>query len=153
MGNKTRIVVLRKRELIYTGIFAALAITLVVLLFLMFRPQSDGSSDTGARPIASSKYKPGVYTTPVSMGGHTVDVEVTVDADQINGVRLVNLDEAGLTMYPLVEPAMEHIASQICETQSLEGLTCPEGSQYTSQVLVNAVSEALEKAEGTVEAQ
>ena len=52
-----------------------------------------------------------------------------------------------------MEPAMEHIASQICETQSLEGLTCPEGSQYTSQVLVNAVSEALEKAEGTVEAQ
>ena len=38
--SKPKIVVLRMRELIYTAIFAVLVITLLILLFLMFRPKT-----------------------------------------------------------------------------------------------------------------
>ncbi|MDO5424383.1 MAG: hypothetical protein Q4F41_11705 [Eubacteriales bacterium] len=152
MAKKTRIVVLKKRELIYTGIFAALAIALIVLLVFMFLPREEASSRKQT-PITSTRYVPGVYTTPVTLGDQAVDVEVTVDADHINGIRLVNLSETVTTMFPLMEPAMESLAAQICESQSLDGITCDSGSQYTSQVLLKAVQEALAKAEGTVSTQ
>ena len=38
------------------------------------------------------------------------------------------------------------IADQVCETQSLEGITWPEENQYTSQLLLEAISAALQKA-------
>lgn len=49
-------------------------------------------------------------------------------------------------MYPLAAPSMEHLASQICEKQSLEDLTCDSSSQYTSQVLLDAIQRSLSKA-------
>lgn len=67
---------LKKRELIYTGIFAALAIVLIVLLAFMFLPGKKQSSRRQT-PITSTRYTPGVYTTPVSLGDQAVDVEVT----------------------------------------------------------------------------
>ena len=38
MGSKTKIVVLHMKEIIYTTIFAALGILLILLLLFMFRP-------------------------------------------------------------------------------------------------------------------
>ena len=38
MGSKTKIVVLHMKEIIYTAIFAVLAIILILLLVFMFRP-------------------------------------------------------------------------------------------------------------------
>lgn len=38
MGSKTKIVVLHMKEIIYTAVFAALAILLIVLLVVMFKP-------------------------------------------------------------------------------------------------------------------
>ena len=52
-------------------------------------------------------------------------------------------------MYPLVQPAIESIATQICETQSLENITHSEENPYTSQVILNAIEDALKKAEVT----
>ena len=49
-------------------------------------------------------------------------------------------------MYPLMQPALDNLAEQICETQSLEGLDYSEDTQYTSQVILGAVERALEKA-------
>ena len=47
MSAKTKIVVLHMKELIYTGIFAALGILFIVLLVIMFLPNkenTDGST-------------------------------------------------------------------------------------------------------------
>ena len=41
MSSKTKIVVLRMKEIIYTAIFVGLAILLVTLCFIMFRPKKD----------------------------------------------------------------------------------------------------------------
>ena len=50
-------------------------------------------------------------------------------------------------MYPLMEPALDALSAQICETQSLENLSYSEDSQYTSLMLVSAIKTALAKAE------
>ncbi|HJA94469.1 MAG TPA: hypothetical protein H9717_15375 [Candidatus Eisenbergiella merdipullorum] len=146
MSSKTRIVVLHLKELIYTGIFAVLGILFLLLLIIMFLP---GKSQTPENGEESDRFVPGKYTTSVILGNSSVDVEVVVDSNNINSIRLVNLDEAVTTMYPLMEPALNDLAAQICEKQSLENISYSEDNKYTSQVLLEAISSALEKAEKT----
>ena len=51
MSSKTKIVVLRMKEIIYTGIFVGLAILLVTLCLIMCRPcLLDTSRSTANRP-------------------------------------------------------------------------------------------------------
>ena len=50
------------------------------------------------------------------------------------------------TMFPLIQPAIEDIAEQIYETQSLEDVTLSSDTPYTSQVILDAITEAIEKA-------
>ena len=105
-------------------------------------------SDQAFAAVSSSMgFTPGVYTVPVFLNDATVDVEVTVDSNHINAVRLVNLSETVETMYPLMTPALENITSQILQRQTLEGITCPQENRYTSQVLLNAISDALDIAQ------
>ena len=75
-----------------------------------------------------------------------VNVEVAVDANQINGVSLVPLSESVTTMYPLVEPALASLSEQIVANQSLKNLEYAPQTQYTSQALLHAIELALEKA-------
>lgn len=69
-----------------------------------------------------------------------------MDDSCITSIRLINLSEAVTTMYPLMEPCLESISDQVLENQSLEGITWPEENQYTSQLLLEAISAALQKA-------
>ena len=43
MSSKTKIVVLRMKEIIYTAIFIGLGILLILLLLVMFRPKKESS--------------------------------------------------------------------------------------------------------------
>lgn len=140
MGSKTKIVVLHMKEIIYTAIFAVLAIILILLLVFMFRP--------GAKKDAGNteKFTPGVYTSTVSLNNTALEVEVTVDESHINSIRFANLDEMVTTMFPLIQPTMEEIAQQICEKQSLNDVQYSEQTPYTSQVIINAIDDALKKA-------
>ena len=70
-----------------------------------------------------------------------------VDENRIQSVSMVNLDETVETMYPLMEPALENIADQVVEKQTTEGITYNADYQYTSVVLLNAIENALAKAE------
>lgn len=141
MSSKTKIVVLRMKELIYTGIFVFLGILLILLLIYMFAPKKPAAQSEGAE-----LYSPGVYTSSIVLNGSAVDVAVTVDKSSIASIELVNLSETVETMYPLMAPALEHLEKQICETQSLDNITYPEENQYTSLVILDAISRALEKA-------
>ncbi len=94
------------------------------------------------------KYQAGVYTSSILFNDNVLDVEVAVDEKKIKSISLVNLDESTATMYPLVEPAfMESLSEQIYKKQSLENITYSEENQYTSMVLINAIEDALDKAE------
>ena len=151
MSSRTKIVVLRMKEIIYTAIFAGLAILLIILFLFMFRAgkakqPAEGQEAANPGQELQTSYIPGVYSASVSLGSQTVNVEVSVDSSQITSIALVSLDESVAAMYPLVQPSLEHLAGQIIERQSLEGITYESGSRYTSQVLLNAIETALSKA-------
>lgn len=142
MSAKTKIVVLHMKELIYTLIFAGLGILLIILLLFMFLPrEKDGES------VPTMGYVAGVYTSSIMCGDSTVDVQVIVDENQIQSISMINLDETVATMYPLMQPALENISEQVIEKQSTEGITYSSDNQYTSIVLLNAIENALSKAE------
>lgn len=143
MSSRTKIVVLHMKEIIYTAVFATLAILLIILLLFMFLPKN--------KEIRSDeeKYMPGVYTSTVTLNNTALEVEVTVDESHINSIRFSNLDETVATMFPLIQPAIEDIAEQVYKQQSLENIQYSEDNPYTSQVIINAIEEALKKAETT----
>lgn len=143
MSSKTKIVVLHMKEIIYTTVFVVLGILLLILLAVMFFPKG------GKRTSGDPQYVPGVYTSTVTINNTNLELEVAVDSTHINAIRFSNLDESVTTMYPLIQPAIESIADQVCQKQSTEDIVYSEDSPYTSQVIVNAITEALEKAEVT----
>ncbi len=123
MSAKTKIVVLHMKELIYTGIFAALGILFIVLLIMMFLPGKKENNAPDQEPPAtetSSLYIPGIYTTELVLGNQSIDVEVIVDKASITSIRLVNLNDAVTTMYPLLQPTFDSICEQILKQQSLD---------------------------------
>lgn len=192
MSANTKIVVLRRKELLYTGIFAALGVLFVILLLMLLLPgkDTDVSSGTQAFPDGTAAvempdnvadlgrssqfsaaedastggvadavldsasgpvgtgntYIPGIYTTELILGSETVNVEVIVNDHAITSLSLADPDETLTTMYPLLEPTMDSLSEQICETQDLSQVTYSAETRYTSLVLLEAVKASLEKA-------
>ena len=141
MGSKTKIIVLHMKEIIYTAIFLALGLLLIILLAVMFRPDSSARNTD-----MDKKYTPGTYTSPLTFNNTNLEVEVSVDESRINSIRFSNRDESITTMFPLIQPAIEDIAEQIYETQSLDNVSLSDETPYTSQVILDASREAVEKA-------
>ena len=117
---------------------------MILLLLFMFRP---GRGD--AKSADREKYTPGIYTSTMTLNNTNLEVEVTVDESRINSIRFSNLDESVTTMFPLIQPTIEDIAEQVYDSQSLDNIQLSEDSPYTSQIIVNAIDEALKKAETT----
>lgn len=140
MSSKTKIVVLHMKEIIYTVIFAVLAIVLILLLIFMFLPGQKNE------PLAETQYIPGVYTSTVTLNNTALEVEVTVDETHINSIRFSNIDETVTTMYPLIQPAIEDIAEQIYKKQTLEDIEYSSENPYTDQIIIGAIDDALKKA-------
>jgi hypothetical protein len=92
-------------------------------------------------------YIPGIYTTELMLGGQAVDVEVIVDSEGITSVQFINLSESVATMYPLLQPTLDSISSQLCDGQPLDTVTYTAESKYTSLVLLEAIKQSLSKAQ------
>jgi uncharacterized protein with FMN-binding domain len=129
------------KELVYTGVFLVLGVILVLLLVTMF-----GGSKKEPSAVESSAYVAGVYTSTIDFQNHSIGVQVTVDQEQIKDIALVNLQEDVAVMYPLMEPTIENLRQQILDQQSLDDISYETENQYTSAVLLNAISQALAKA-------
>lgn len=165
MNSSPKILVFKLRSLIYTLLLLFFGILLIVCLVLMFSPkakkdgqvlpdtaQSTTGADTGftknnSTAVQNSRYVPGVYTSSVSLGDSAADVEVTLNADRIQSIRLVNLSEATAAAFPLVSPAFEHISAQVLTQQSTDGITALTENRYTSQLLLSVISGILQRAE------
>lgn len=141
MSSKTKIVVLKMKEIIYTAIFIGFAILFITLLMIMFRPRHEETAVS-----SSAAFVPGVYTASLTVGNRNVNVEVAVDAERINSISFVSLDESVTTMYPLMQPVMNDLAAQILSSQSLEDLSYSMETRYTSQAVLGAIRTAVEKA-------
>mgnify|MGYP006979304537 CR=1 FL=1 len=147
MSANTKIVVLRRKELLYTGIFAALGVLFVILLLMLLLPGK--AADTSGAPDSPDSTAETVmpdYTTELILGSETVNVEVIVNDHAITSLCLADPDETLTTMYPLLEPTMDSLSEQICETQDLSQVTYSAETRYTSLVLLEAVKASLEKA-------
>ena len=144
MSSKTKIIVLRMKEIIYTAIFVCLALLLIALFFIMFR--RDKADSPPESSTAEAAYIPGVYSCAITLASEQINVEVSVDAHQITSIALRPLSDSVAAMYPLMEPAMQDLAAQILKSQSLESVTYPTQQKYTSAVLLRAIQTALDKA-------
>jgi hypothetical protein len=141
---KTKIVVIQLKEIIYTVIFAALGILLILLLIFMFsgKDKEDVASET-------KLYKAGVWTSSIPLSDAVINLEVVLDENHINSVRIVNLDETITTMFPLVAPALEELSAQLQDDVPIDQLTLRDDSRYTQTLLIDAIKVALDKAKVT----
>ena len=145
MSAKTKILVLKLKEIIFTITFVVLGIILILLLVLIITGRSRKNSAEKAR----STFSPGVYTTSIILSSNPVDLEVVVDHEQIKSISMLNMSDAVTTMYPLITSSLESVASQVISNNSTENVTYSQDNKYTSIVLVKAISQALEKAQNT----
>ena len=142
MSTKTKILVFKMKEIIYTIVFAVLAILLIIFLVLIIKGHSKKSSESAKK----STFSPGIYETSIVLSSNPVNIEVVVDHEQIKSISMVNVSEAVTTMYPLISSSLTEIASQIVQNNSTENLVFNDENKYTSIILVNAINTALSKA-------
>ena len=147
MSSKTKIVVLRLKEVVYTGIFVLLGIIVVILLVTVFFPSKETESTNVSANVSNNiAYIPGTYSTSLILNDMAANIEIIVDESHISSVRFVELDEALKTQYPLLEPALADISDQIIETQSLKNIVYSDDMRYTATLLIGAIETALEEA-------
>lgn len=146
MSSKTKIVVLHRKEVALAAVFLAAALGILLLLFAIYGPWKKSGADRDAALAQDAAYIPGVYTSSIELNSNTFDVQVTVDQNKITDISLVNLSESTTAMYPLMEPALEDLASQIYSSQSFDNITYSDDNKYTSMLLLNAIETAAEKA-------
>ena len=142
---KTRIIVLKLKKLLRVAIPVTLILALFILLLLLFvSPDNDETGNEITPTVAT--YRAGVYNSVISLNDSHLNLEVIVDTDHINSVRLVNLDEATSAMYPLMEPAVADLSAQLAAGTSLDEITLSESSKYTPTLLLEGIRSTLEKA-------
>ena len=122
----------------------------ILLLLIIFAATYFFSGDEPKPAVEETgMYTPGVYNTSVALGGAAIDVSVAVDSNNINSISLENMTDSVETMYPLVEPAMNELVSQIVKNQSTDNSSYANTSQYTSKVLLDAIDNTLSKAKNS----
>lgn len=145
MSSHTKIVVLRSKELLYTILLLVIILLIAIVLFSIFVPGAE-SSETQPAAETQTTYVPGVYTSTLQLGSANLEMQVVVDADHINAISLTNLDESVTTMYPLMKPTLTELANKVLAAQSVENISYSTESKYTSLMLLNSMSQALDKA-------
>ncbi|MFV0342787.1 MAG: hypothetical protein ACK5JH_07810 [Anaerocolumna sp.] len=140
--SKTKIVVVHLKEIIYTALFAGLGILLIILLVFMFLKKGDGSTTT----MASDSYIPGVWNSTIVLNDTALDLEIVVDKDHINSVRIVNMDETIQTFYPLVASSLDKIEEELHNGTDIDSIELSEESMHTETLLLDAIKMALAKA-------
>ena len=145
MSAKTKVIVLKSKELIYTGIFIVLGILLVLLLCYMFSPKKDKKPEPATSQTLAT-YQPGVYASNINIGGSTMELQTTIDEHAVTHLEIINPDETVTAMYPLLSPSVDAINSQLALTGSLDDVTYSGDSQYTTIVLLEAARQSAELA-------
>ena len=146
MSAISKFVVVQMKHVILTGVLLG-----ILLLLIIFAATYFFSGDEPKPAVEETgMYTPGVYNTSVALGGAAIDVSVAVDSNNINSISLENMTDSVETMYPLVEPAMNELVSQIVQNQSTDNISYANTSQYTSKVLLDSIDNTLSKANNSV---
>ncbi|MGN0406953.1 MAG: hypothetical protein ACI4EJ_01720 [Bacteroides sp.] len=140
MSTKTRIIVIKCKELIAAVILSIIALILIAFLIIAFMNKKSGGQST-----PSGRYAAGVYSSSVTLNGNPVDIRVTVDENNINNIEMVNVSETVTTMYPLIQNSFEEIKNSVIENDGVEGVTYSSENKYTATMILKAIDSALEK--------
>lgn len=170
MSSNTKIIVLKRRELIYTGIFITVGILLILLIIYMFSPdhkslvENESEDEDKAIPTItqiiennvvtddltsidkaapSDSYQPGVYTSSVSLGNEDAILSVTVTDGMVTNISINELSETTAAMYPLIDDALAAINSELELGKDLNEITASSETEYTSIVILDAAKKAL----------
>lgn len=123
--------------------------------------QQNGTNQNGssfADSDLTQTFRPGVYTADFTLAGNTLTLELIVDPGRVKSVSLRSLasaaadgeggegDEFIATMYPLMDPALAIIESNLAEGTALSDITFSVENQYTGTLLVSAIGQLLNKA-------
>lgn len=106
-------------------------------------PNSTSSTSTSS---AQNRYVPGIYSSTLLLGNTNVELQIAVDKNHINSITLTNLDESITTLYPLMSPTLSELATVILSEQSIDNISYGSENRYTSMLLMQAITEALDKA-------
>lgn len=165
MSSKTKIIVLRSKELVYALVLAVISVLIIMTAVSLFAPQSENPqkrentaessvaetetesiAPQSLDDIAPTRFIPGIYSSEIRLGSTNAELQITVDAQRITSITLANLDESISTLYPLMQPTLNEIASKIIESQSLENISCKGENRYTSMLLLQTIRSTLDKA-------
>ena len=151
MSGSTRIVVIPLKKLIIMVCVIA-ALIILAAIFIFGGSSSDAAKSTGVNISTSTDtvkkntscptYSPGVYTSSILLNGTPIDIQVTVDSDNINNIEMVNLSESVQTMYPM----LNEIKTSVINNGSTDNITYNASSKYTATMLLSAIDSALAKA-------
>lgn len=153
MKKSTKIIVIPLKKMLITAAIL-LAIIAFILLSVLFNSKShpnnkevpkESTKTTPESYTQNSTYKPGVYTSSVYIDGSPFDVQVTLDTNNINDIKVTNLSESIETMYPNISNSFNEIAKEITDAGSLS-ITYDASNRYTYSIFINAVESALSKA-------
>ena len=150
--SKTKIVVLRMKEVVYTAVFVGLGILLLIVLFFMFGRQNSPKSESTQSNISNESstykndavYRAGIYESQFVIGENTINLEVALDEEQVKSVKVKNLDESVETMYPLMKSAVKDVSKQLSSGVSIDEVVLSKNSMYTELVL-DAVKTVLDE--------
>lgn len=155
MSGSTRIVVIPLKKLIIMVCVIA-ALIILAAIFIFGGSSSDTAKSTGVNISTSTDtvkkntscptYSPGVYTSSILLNGTPIDIQVTVDSDNINNIEMVNLSESVQTMYPMLNSSFYEIKTAVINNGSTDNITYNAGSKYTATMLLSAIDSALAKA-------
>ena len=155
MSGSTRIVVIPLKKLIIMVCVIA-ALIILAAIFIFGGSSSDAAKSTGVNISTSTDtvkkntscptYSPGVYTSSRLLNGTPIDIQVTVDSDNINNIEMVNLSESVQTMYPMLNSSFDEIKTAVINNGSTDNITYNAGSKYTATMLLSAIDSALAKA-------
>ena len=153
MSGSTRIVVIPLKKLIIMVCVIA-ALIILAAIFIFGGSSSDAAKSTGVNISTSTDtvkkntscptYSPGVYTSSILLT--PIDIQVTVDSDNINNIEMVNLSESVQTMYPMLNSSFDEIKTAVINNGSTDNITYNAGSKYTATMLLSAIDSALAKA-------
>ena len=151
--SKTKIVVLRMKEVVYTAVFVGLGILLLIVLFFMFGRQNSPKSESTQSNISNESstykndavYRAGIYESQFVIGENTINLEVALDEEQVKSVKVKNLDESVETMYPLMKSAVKDVSKQLSSGVSIDEVVLSKNSMYTEKLVLGAVKTVLDE--------
>lgn len=155
MSSNTKILVLHSKTLLYTLLLLFAGILVTILLFSAFvtptknteNIEHDIEQNSPSETSVSDEtaYIPGIYSTCVKLGSAHAEIKVYLDANHINHIELAHLDESVATMYPLMSPLLDELATKVINAQSVENITYSTENRYTSLILLNAINNTINK--------